>query len=262
MKYTLSVFLRIPVSLFRARCRFVRISPNRAGKIYFFDKKNRRIFHIVARDAVDSNTADQIYKSHDYDLTFLLRYDELQAKYDKIIQDGQVPLIVDCGANIGLAARYFAEEFAKAQVVAIEPNKANCTMIRRNCEHLENVEVREAAIGSEAGFVEIDDCGADANSFRTVRTEGKNGIGVTTFNDILSEKTDYEPLIAKIDIEGFEDDLFSSSTGWVSKFPLIIVETHDWMIPRRAVSHNFLRVIAEHKRDFIHRGENVFSIAN
>ncbi len=262
MKYLLSVFLRIPASLFRARCRFVRISPNRTGKIYFYDKKNRRIFHVMARDAVDSNTADQIYKNHDYDLTFLLRYDELQEKYDKIVKDGHVPLIVDCGANIGLAARYFAEEFARARVVAIEPSKANCTMIRRNCGHLENVEVCEAAIGSEAGFVEIDDCEADANSFRTVRTEGQYGIGVITFNDILSGRANHEPLIAKIDIEGFEDDLFSSSTEWVSKFPLIIVETHDWMIPGRATSRNFLRVIAEHKRDFVHRGENVFSIAN
>ena len=89
-----------------------------------------------------------------------------------------------------------------------------------------------------------------------------NGIEIITIHEILSIQADSSPFIVKIDIEGFEDDLFSMNTEWVSMFPLFIIETHDWMLPRQGNSRNFLSVIASQNRDFIHRGENIFSISN
>lgn len=44
--------------------------------------------------------------------------------------------------------------------------------------------------------------------------------------------------------------------------PLMIVELHDWMLPRTANSANFLKAVAARNRDFVFRGENVFSIRN
>jgi hypothetical protein len=70
------------------------------------------------------------------------------------------------------------------------------------------------------------------------------------------------PFMAKIDIEGFEDVLFYSNTDWIERFPVIIIELHDWMLPGKANSTNFLRAIAEYDRDLLFRGENVVSIAN
>jgi hypothetical protein len=42
----------------------------------------------------------------------------------------------------------------------------------------------------------------------------------------------------------------------------MIVELHDWMLPRTANSANFLKAVAARNRDFVFRGENVFSIRN
>ncbi len=70
------------------------------------------------------------------------------------------------------------------------------------------------------------------------------------------------PFLVKIDIEGFEADLFKENTEWVQKFPVLIVELHDWMLPRSANSQNFLKCVSSLDRDFVFRGENVFSIKN
>jgi hypothetical protein len=66
------------------------------------------------------------------------------------------------------------------------------------------------------------------------------------------------PLILKIDIEGGEDALFNGNTDWLSKFPLVIIELHDWMLPFSGSSRNFIKAVAQHDFDFVYRGENVF----
>jgi FkbM family methyltransferase len=66
------------------------------------------------------------------------------------------------------------------------------------------------------------------------------------------------PLLLKIDIECGEDALFNGDTSWLSKFPLVIIELHDWMLPFSGSSRNFIKSLAHHDFDFMHRGENIF----
>ena len=70
------------------------------------------------------------------------------------------------------------------------------------------------------------------------------------------------PFIVKLDVEGAEKDVFSGNTEWVARTPLIIVELHDWLMPRQGGATPFLRCISALDRDFVFIGENVFSIAN
>lgn len=42
--------------------------------------------------------------------------------------------------------------------------------------------------------------------------------------------SDADPFIVKVDIEGFEADLFSANTQWVGRTPIIITELHNWLI--------------------------------
>jgi hypothetical protein len=70
------------------------------------------------------------------------------------------------------------------------------------------------------------------------------------------------PAIVKIDIEGAEKDVFKGSFEWVRQTPVIIVELHDWLLPKQRTSSTFLEVIAGLDRDFITVGDNIFSIAN
>ena len=108
----------------------------------------------------------------------------------------------------------------------------------------------------------IEDPDAGHNAFRTVRSVGTEGIDVLTIDRVMKEFDTAVPFIVKIDIEGFESDLFSSNTEWIRRFPLILIELHDWLLPGQACSQNFLKAISAENRDFVHQGETIFSISN
>ena len=83
------------------------------------------------------------------------------------------------------------------------------------------------------------------------------GKRIVTINDILAQEANSELLIIKIDIEGFESDLFSSGTEWVDKACLIIVEPHDWMLPNQGSSRRLQEVMSATKRELLILGENL-----
>jgi len=70
------------------------------------------------------------------------------------------------------------------------------------------------------------------------------------------------PFIAKIDIEGAEAELFSRNLDWVAATPLIIIELHDWLMPKQGTARSFLKCVAAQDRDFVYFGENVLSLRN
>lgn len=259
MRFLFNLFLAI----FLKRKRFVRLSPNKKGQLFFFDKKEKNFLKFTIRDLIDSHTADQIFTYEEYDLKFLKRYYELYGLYKKNILKSKKPLIIDGGANIGFSASYFAKLFYDSEIVAVEPEVKNFSMMKRNCAKLNNINFLNKALGSNCGFVEIENIEADHNAFRTTKIyRQSNSIEMITVDNILNDYSNFFPFIIKIDIEGFEDDLFSKNVSWVDKFPIIIIETHDWMLPKTANSKNFLNVISQRNRDFIHKGENIFSISN
>ena len=52
------------------------------------------------------------------------------------------------------------------------------------------------------------------------------GIGI---DELISASADNAPFILKIDIEGSEGKLFEVDIDIISRFPIIVVELHDWM---------------------------------
>ncbi len=74
------------------------------------------------------------------------------------------------------------------------------------------------------------------------------------------------PFLIKIDIEGFEKDLFQENIEWMNKFKVIIVEIHDWMVPSKSISASFIsslnKTMKIKKRDLIINGENLISVRN
>ena len=75
----------------------------------------------------------------------------------------------------------------------------------------------------------------------------------------VAEAISDDLLVVKVDIEGFEKDLFAANTDWISSCRAIIVETHDWMLPGRASAVPLLRCLGALERDFLISGEHVMS---
>jgi FkbM family methyltransferase len=213
----------------------------------------------------DEGVASQIFVSRDYDVTKLQnfrRIADLESFLDRIHNSGQRPLIIDAGANIGLSSVFFALQFPTALIVAIEPEERNYDMLRKNAAGF-NIECVKAALSSQAGRVKVTNPGRGDWGYRTEPEADGNVPSVTVDSLYQQYATDQMvPFIVKVDIEGGEKDLFSLNTEWVRDTPLLIVELHDWLLPKSGTSAPFLRSIAGLDRDFLHMSENVFSISN
>lgn len=103
---------------------------------------------------------------------------------------------------------------------------------------------------------------ARARSWRQYRTLDALLREELAESELLERHGDCEPFICKIDIEGAEQELFSANTQWITRFPIVIIELHDWLFPRSGSSANFLRAIAGTNRDFVVSGENIFSVSH
>jgi hypothetical protein len=53
------------------------------------------------------------------------------------------------------------------------------------------------------------------------------------------------PFTAKIDIEGFESDLFSQNLEWLDEVFLVYIEPHDWLFPTQGTSRTFQRAMGK-----------------
>lgn len=221
---------------------------------------------MLRRGTTDLQTFGQIFTSNDYNLRRLARWDDICAVYKTISRDG-IPLILDLGANIGLSSLYFAKNWPEAHIISVEPSNENYRAMCKNVDGFGNIQPVKAAVSSKDGFVKIKNPEAQSWAYQTAQvppgsTGGIDALSVESLLKIGRNPASYRPFIAKIDIEGFEKDLFSENTQWIELFPIIVVELHDWMMPRQANSTNFLRTIGQHDRDFIYYGENIFSISN
>ena len=212
----------------------------------------------------DKGVIRQIFQNKDYGISNWQQGKKLfeyHAEQSKI----RPSLIVDAGANIGASAVYFAKMFSGAVVFAIEPDVMNCHLLEINTIGL-NVFNFHGAISSVDGVLALEDPGRSDWGFMTrpivdssslKNTKKVKSISPSSILDHSSTRNT-NPLILKIDIEGGEDDLFAGDTGWLNKFPLIIIELHDWMLPFSGSSRNFIKAVAQHDFDFVHRGENIF----
>jgi FkbM family methyltransferase len=210
----------------------------------------------------DRGVIAQIFQNGDYDLSQFAQHRVLGAFYKALLASNKNALIVDAGANIGASVVYFASVFPEGRILAIEPERNNCALLRKNCEGL-NFSLLEGGIGSAAGSLYLHDPGCGDWGFR-LATQGAYEVPVFGAGSIVADQVvqGLVPFICKIDIEGGEAELFRDNTAWVSEFPLLIVELHDWLFPGSAMSKNFLRAISSLNFDFVYRGENVFCFNN
>jgi FkbM family methyltransferase len=211
----------------------------------------------------DLGVVAQMFESQDYSLSRLRRGPELHARYDELLRAGRRPLILDAGANIGASAVFFAMHFPRAHIVALEPALDNFELLRANTSGLD-IDARCAAIGAREGETSLVDPGEGEWGYRTLAGAPGPRVPLHAASRLVDDELrgGCTPYIAKIDIEGGEQELFAADTGWADAFPLLIIELHDWLLPRSGSSRNFLRWAAERDRDFVYIGENVFSIAN
>jgi FkbM family methyltransferase len=113
------------------------------------------------------------------------------------------PVIIDCGANIGIGSLYFKTIYPNATLIAFEPDDSLAEIFKKNMlqNAVDNFTLHKAAVWTENGTISFNNKGSEASS---IDVSGNSSYTVPTVKlaSILAEHTNIDLL--KIDIEGAE----------------------------------------------------------
>lgn len=114
------------------------------------------------------------------------------------------PVIIDCGANIGLSVLYFKQLYQQAHIEAFEPDAQNFEILSKNCgvNHLKDVYLHKAAVWTTDGTISF-----TANESEASHVSENNEPGTITVSAIrLAAVLQKFPVVhfLKMDIEGAE----------------------------------------------------------
>jgi FkbM family methyltransferase len=192
----------------------------------------------------------QVFQDHQYAVGFNQNVsDRVKRRYQEILAQGQTPIIVDAGANIGAASVWFAEHYPKAQIIGIEPEPGNFAILQKNASLRSNITAVQAAIGARQGFATVDLSGL---GWAATTKRSDSGIPIITMAQAFQGGV---PFIAKVDIEGFESDLFRENTEWLAETFVVFIEPHDWLFPQKNTSRTFQAAMGTQDYEIYLNGE-------
>ncbi|HAB28705.1 MAG: hypothetical protein CMP05_00195 [Xanthomarina sp.] len=213
--------------------------------IIYMPKYKQPIY--LRRDTSDHSTFRQIFDAKEYaiDYPFLPK------------------VIIDAGANVGLAAVYFSQRYPQAKVYSIEPEASNIEILKKNIKAYKHVECLPMAIHHTSDeTLEIIDEGIGKWGFVTkLATETTNREKVVSTVKTIALQTlmgtcDIAVIdILKVDIEGAEMALFEKNYEcWLPKTRCLIIELHDRFYP--GCEERVFNVMHNYNFSFYKKGEN------
>lgn len=218
-----------------------------------------KLYRVTLGSYWDWATCQEIFVRREYEIERFVQGRQLLHKIDNL--GGESLTVYDIGGNIGVAANFFLHRFQNAQVISVEPSSANHLLLERNLRHQKRATLVQAAIGPKSGEVDLFDPGLGNNAFSTEKSSHPviETVMQITMKELFESFPVTQVAIVKIDIEGAEKALFSEDTNWLSKADLVIIETHDWLLPGSAASRSLLAALGRENRDLVFYGENLFS---
>jgi FkbM family methyltransferase len=141
------------------------------------------------------------------------------------------PVIIDCGANIGLSAIFFKQLYPKARIVAFEPDKEIFGYLQSNlnaCGH-KDVELHNTGVWKEEGILRFKNEGADGGriSFDYDQSEFRKVIEIKTvkLSNYINKTVDF----LKIDIEGAETEVLQEIEPKLHLVEHLFIEYHSFV---------------------------------
>lgn len=145
----------------------------------------------------------------------------------KFITSNHEPVIIDCGANVGVSVIYFKTLFPHAKIEAFEPDPQIASYFRKNLSYnnIHDVVFHEKAIWKNNDGISFGVEGADGGSV-FLDSDKKIQIPSIRLKEILQNYTSIDLL--KLDIEGAELEVLKDSRDELHKVKNLFVEYHSW----------------------------------
>lgn len=154
------------------------------------------------------------------------------------------PLILDCGANLGMASLYFKWLYPKARVRAFEPDPSTFELLKQNlARNGVDVEPHNCALWDQDGevdfFVDPNNPGTLLMSTEVSRLKGKSiQVPARRLSNFIDGPVDF----LKLDVEGAEHRVLGDlvQTGKISAIRQMVVEYHHRIGERKSCLAEFL----------------------
>lgn len=194
------------------------------------------------------------YRAYGYSyLTLTYLFEEIFLRQDYAFKSTtESPIIVDCGANIGIAMLYFKYCYPQAHLYCFEPNPNVFKLLNQNRDYnkLENVTLFPIALSNAEGQIPffMDDNAGTLLSSVDKKRGGNNVIHCQTkkLSDYLRDFDKVD--LIKMDVEGSEwmivDDLRTS--GSLDKIEQLIIEYHHKIEGEPSRFAQFLKIFEDH----------------
>jgi len=138
------------------------------------------------------------------------------------------PVILDCGANIGLSILYLNKNHPDAVIVAYEADPVIYQVLSRNIavNGITNVELHNQAVWSSSTTIEFSVQGADGGRINTGTDNNIVAVPAVPLSSII---TDRQYDFVKLDIEGAETDALKGCDDLLSRSSYFFVEFHSFI---------------------------------
>lgn len=112
------------------------------------------------------------------------------------------PLVIDCGANIGLSIIYMKQCYPQARIIGFEPDDTNFKLLEQNIRSFAypDVSIRKEAVWVEDTELHFADTGSMSSRIEESSGSTTKKVKAIRLKDLLAEPVDF----LKIDIEGAE----------------------------------------------------------
>jgi FkbM family methyltransferase len=167
-------------------------------------------------------------------------------------------LIIDGGANVGYTSIFFANKFANAHILAVEPESSNVALLRENALPYPNVEVIQSAIWNKTTHLKVKDVGLGNWGFiiESTNSNDPEAFVAMTIQDLIKYSCFETADIVKLDIEGSEKEVFSENyESWLGDVSILIIELHDRM--KEGCSDTFINAVNKYNFNVEQHGENI-----
>jgi FkbM family methyltransferase len=162
-----------------------------------------------------------------------LVFGEVLIKRDYEVDIAPPLTVLDLGGNIGFATLYFGRRWPDAKLAVVEPVPTNVAMLRENLA-LNNITatVFPAAVGVTDGSVTMElaelDCAHHiVAEGRVTGTRGGISVEALSIPTIL-QRLGWDRIgLLKVDIEGYEAELFRSQPDWLHRVDVVCLEAFD-----------------------------------
>jgi len=200
----------------------------------FTEPEYRRYCWLVTRYGMTSRYRQRTVCIHGWKLivpdvaSFLSAYKEIFAEdIYAFPSDNMNPVILDCGANIGLSILYFKKRYSQSKIIVYEADPEIFKILEQNIvgNSIKGIELINKAVWSSDTIVEFNVEGADGGRIKTGSDINIIRIPAVSLESIFRDRRfDF----VKIDIEGAEMEALRGCESHLQNLKNVFVEFHSF----------------------------------